>query len=146
MSLKQVSFSLPMRQRLFRVNPHCFWCGVLTVLDGMRLPNFATVDHLYSRWHPERRARHVNRDGTLHVLACQNCNQERALAESQCVPFIPKLKDKLEFAQKADATLARGVKLRPAERVVVSPEHPAVVPTLVEEFQRANPRRVGNLI
>lgn len=96
-----------MRIRLFRADPHCFWCGIEVVLDGHKRPDLATVDHLYSRWHPERKARHIEGRGVLHVMACSACNSERAACENQLQPFIPKLADKLEFAQLADATIAR---------------------------------------
>lgn len=145
---KQSSQSDPlprMRVRLFRADPHCFWCGVEVQLERMvvqrkdNLSTLATVDHLYSRWHPERKERHTSQEsGVLHVLACHDCNQERAAAETQMIPFIPKLKEKLEFAQRADATLAQ----RRSKRVVspvVSPaktELPSgMVLTLKEEYE-----------
>jgi hypothetical protein len=98
-----------MRIRLFRADPHCFWCGSKVVLDAHNQPNLATVDHLYSRWHPERKSHHTDRssDRVLHVMACLQCNGERAEAEMKCQPFTPKRKDRLSFAQQADATLAR---------------------------------------
>lgn len=101
--------TLRMRVRLFNADHHCFWCGVETVFDKRfeRQPNFATVDHLYSRWHPERKTRHVQSQGVLHVLACSSCNGERAGRENQSQPFIPKLPERLEFARLADATIAR---------------------------------------
>lgn len=129
--------TLRMRIRLFRADPHCFWCGVETVLEtsAQGQSDFATVDHLYSRWHPERKTRHVRGDGVLHVLACSSCNGERAGAENQSIPFVPKLPERREFAQLADATLAR--KSQPKPEYVVKPpaptRHPDQLRTLKEE-------------
>lgn len=148
---------LRMRLRLFNADPHCFWCGIEVKIgkEFQGSPAFATVDHLYSRWHPQRKSRHVNGEGVLHVLACQGCNQERAGAESQRLPFIPKLKERLEFAQRADATLARdeaqtrrAAEVHGANRLFASSK-PKVKPrvrticTLKEaiEFARENPSR-----
>jgi hypothetical protein len=98
----------PMRLRLFRANPACFWCGCAVILEcDQSRPDFATVDHLYSRYHPQRESRHRRQDGVLHVLACRVCNHERASCEERRVPFVPKLPERLSFAQKADATVAR---------------------------------------
>lgn len=132
---------LRMRIRLFNADPHCFWCGVKVQLTGGNLSTFATVDHLYSRWHPERKARHVEGKSVLHVLACHDCNQERAGAEVQMVPFVPKLKERLEFAQRADATLAKG---RSIPVVPVRSNH-AKIQVLKEETRetrRVSPMRV----
>lgn len=96
-----------MRIRLFRADPHCFWCGCAVELTAPHgTPNLATVDHLYSRFHPERKAIHNQRDRPLHVLACHACNNERGVCEQRQKVFTPKLKERLSFAQAADATLA----------------------------------------
>lgn len=150
-----------MRIRLFRADPHCFWCGTEVTLERNDIRTLATVDHLYSRWHPERKDRHLNNDtaSVLHVLACYDCNQERAGAEMQRRPFVPKLKERLEFAQRTDATLALREKagqtkiLKPSKRRALCPEpvkeeepdRPTmrVICTLEEavEFSRENPAR-----
>lgn len=100
-----------MRLRLFRANPFCFWCGCGVVLevDQPSRPDLATVDHLYSRWHPDRELNYQRQRGVLHVLACRICNGERASAEQDRRPFVPKLPERLEFAQRADASLAKGL-------------------------------------
>lgn len=100
---------LRIRQRLFRADPHCFWCGCLTRLGAINGPRQATIDHLYSRLHPKRLDRHREQKGVLHVLACSACNNERGVCEQQRRPFTPKLKERLEFARLADATLASAV-------------------------------------
>lgn len=100
---------LRMRQRLFRADPHCFWCGQVTLYGAMGHPLQTTVDHLYSRLHPERVSRYQKQQGVLHVLACSTCNNERGVREQQRRFFIPKLKERLEFARLADATIASAV-------------------------------------
>ena len=148
---------LRVRLRLFNADPHCFWCGIEVKIgkEFQRSSIFATVDHLYSRWHPQRKSRHVNGEGVLHVLACQGCNQERAGAESQRLPFVPKLKERLEFARRADATLARdeaqvrrATEVHEANRLFASlkpkvKQRVRAICTLKEavEFARENPSR-----
>lgn len=148
---------LKIRARLLRADPHCFWCGIEVVPDQPKQPDFATVDHLYSRWHPERLARHADGRSVLHVLACAACNQERAGCESQGVPFTPKLPERWEFAKLADAALASngrpvlhsGPPLKAAvrQRLALKPKPPSppmrVIQTLEEaiEYARENPGR-----
>lgn len=130
----------PMRQRLHRASPFCFWCGIRVELEiDCRAENFATVDHLYSRFHPERETKHKEQKGVLHVLACRVCNQERASAEERQQPFIPKLKEKPSFAQAACATYAR--KVSPTTYPVRPPMR--ALQTLEEaiKFARDNPSR-----
>lgn len=96
-----------MRERLYRTDPHCFWCGRRVYLNVAHAkPELATVDHLYSRYHPQRLQKYREQDGVLHVLACFKCNGERAACEHRGQPFVPTLAHRLEFAQLADATLA----------------------------------------
>lgn len=87
------------------------------------------------------------------MLACSACNNQRSVCESRGQPFIPKLPERLEYAQKADATLAHGQRQNaPApkviKQVVVLQEEPTRIPmrviqTLQEavEFARENPAR-----
>lgn len=79
-----------LRARMWRANPHCYWCGVETVLieghHGQQKPsNMATIDHLYSRLHPLRHTQPRRGGGGERrlVLACDECNQRRARAEEQ---------------------------------------------------------------
>ena len=98
----------PIRLRLFRANPHCFWCGCVVYLDTLQdAINLATVDHLYSRLHPLRESEHKHQKNVLHVLACRICNQERAQCEERGRMFLPKLKERWEHARLADATVAK---------------------------------------
>jgi|ERR1044072_790670 hypothetical protein len=132
---------LKMRLRLFRANPHCFWCGQLTLYGAVGNPLQTTVDHLYSRLHPERVNRYREQKGVLHVLACSACNNERGVCEQQGRPFVPKLKERLEFARRADAALA----VVAAVEVKAEDRHPLmrVICTLKEaiEFAREHPAR-----
>lgn len=131
-----------MRTRLFRADPHCFWCGCLVRLNVPHgTPDLATVDHLYSRFHPARKENHKRQDRVLHVLACFACNHERGLCEQHQKPFIPKLPERLEHARLADATLAR----HPLNQQGTAPLTGTmrVICTLEEavKFTRENPSR-----
>jgi len=134
----------PMRKRLFRANPSCFWCGRRVYLHVKHAsPELATVDHLYSRLHPERERHHREQRRVLQVLSCYQCNHNRSVCEQQGRAFIPELPERLEFAQLADATLAPAAKkeTQPAavipaqEEVPVKPERdPSVVLSLKDEY------------
>jgi hypothetical protein len=63
------------RRRLWRRDPHCFWCGRLTVFEAYGVPHAATIEHIYPRGHPKRRSPRKVLPET--VLACHACNQER---------------------------------------------------------------------
>ncbi len=75
------------KEKLWHENPHCHWCGVLTVLDCRREwrkpasppENLATLDHLFSRYHIERWKRFNGQ--RKRVLSCLKCNHERARQE-----------------------------------------------------------------
>ena len=76
--------------KLWNSNPHCFWCGCLTILTndaqqkGNPDPRMATVDHLYSRYNPMRWTR--PKPGELRlVLACVECNSKRQVAETKAL-------------------------------------------------------------
>lgn len=124
------------RRRLFRADPHCFWCGRSVFLDVPHAtPALATVDHLYSRLHPQRAEYYRRQNGVLHVLACHECNHYRSVCEQRNRPFVPKLPERLEFAQLADATLAdRNSPTAPPPLVIASKSQPVHVRTLKEEF------------
>lgn len=70
--------------KLYQENPRCHWCQRETILTnipeihGDPNPLMATIDHLVSRYHPER---WVKRDVTK-VLACYECNARRAREET----------------------------------------------------------------
>ncbi len=87
-----------LRIRLWKEDPHCRFCKVLTILpeslpaeikNGRRniksVPdNMATIDHLESRLNPVRRKLR----GMLSVtLSCNKCNFERNREEELSLPL-----------------------------------------------------------
>ncbi len=67
--------------RLFKRDPHCYYCGVevreIVVPRGKKIPDdMATVEHLYSKLDYRR---HDPNDGKEErtVLACYKCNSEK---------------------------------------------------------------------
>jgi hypothetical protein len=67
------------RRTLWRRDPHCFWCGRLTVFEAFNSDDAATLEHIYHRNHPRRRDARRHLPGT--VLACRRCNSERGSPE-----------------------------------------------------------------
>ena len=69
--------------RLWKADPHCFYCGVVTYLPphggGRSFPDTATLDHLDSKLSGRRGQLH--HAGPRTVLACYQCNHERGLFE-----------------------------------------------------------------
>lgn len=133
---------LRLRVRLHRSDPRCFWCGRKTELDAAHAdPVLATVDHLYSRLHPQRVGKHSRYENVLHVLACYQCNHERGTRENQGQLFIPKLPERLSFARLCDATLARRGPV--AARLTRPVATRSALCTLEEavKFARENPSR-----
>lgn len=137
--------SLSQRKKLFSLDPHCFWCGCLTTLDysNPQLTTLATVDHLYSRWHPARsRRKHTK------VLACFACNQRRNNCECKGTYFMPKLPQRVDIARETCATMARAITTgrkepepRKSSIATLRAVHPAAILTLSEEYQREVKRK-----
>jgi hypothetical protein len=135
------------RARLHAENPRCYWCDVVTVLEIVtpHNPTTATIDHLYSKLHPERNVA-VN----VHkiVLACHECNNERHVCETKRRPFVPKLAHRRAEAEKYDATLAPEPKreahstllvirtIEDAVRFARQEPQTATVRTLREEYEQ----------
>ena len=74
-----------LRLRLWRKNPHCYWCGIVTkwFARNPAPPDGATLDHIRSRYVPERSRREgLWRNGII-VLACWRCNNERCAMEQE---------------------------------------------------------------
>lgn len=74
------------RNHLYTRDPHCFWCGCLTILPPRPAPpnwrgpdNEASIDHLYERNHPWRHK--TTKTYQRYVLACRSCNSKRANLE-----------------------------------------------------------------
>lgn len=73
------------RLKLWTENPHCHWCGKLTVITIKRRPDQATLDHLKHRLDPDRRE--FNRTSLFcTVLSCLQCNSARG--ERDHIKFI----------------------------------------------------------
>lgn len=67
------------RRVLHARDPHCHWCGVVTIdprktLD-LKRPDLATLDHVKSRLQCSSKEEY--RSGNNHVIACLKCNGER---------------------------------------------------------------------
>jgi hypothetical protein len=78
------------RRRLWEADPHCTWCGTVTIWfenpSGREsLPNnAATLDHLYSRFDSRRES---PRGGTKYtVLSCKRCNKGRNREQHLALP------------------------------------------------------------
>jgi len=63
------------RRRMWGRDCRCFWCGIVTTIKTVNLPNSATVEHIYPRSDPRRRD--TRRHLPTFVLACSRCNGER---------------------------------------------------------------------
>lgn len=70
-------------------NPYCYWCNTLTILnpkgvelDTRKVPNLATLDHLYSKLNPYRTIPCRNNEIRI-VLACYKCNNKRSQIEER---------------------------------------------------------------
>jgi len=74
------------RRQLWRRDPRCFWCGVVTRFEEHYSDDAATVEHVYHRRYPKRHDPRRHLPGT--VLACKRCNNDRgapeAVAHSEC--------------------------------------------------------------
>ena len=94
------------RRKLFNDNPHCFWCGRLTVFheDSIQPENGATVDHIRSKYCVERPQKNGRKwkEGFI-VLSCYRCNQLRSKIESA---FFRELESEF-FFKKGNARPAR---------------------------------------
>ena len=77
--------------KLFEQNPHCHYCGVLTVLTEAGVeeykdnPNHATIDHVYSRFDLRR---WVCNNEERYVLSCRKCNNDRQAREFDLLPNL----------------------------------------------------------
>lgn len=74
-----------LRRQLWEASPLCHWCGSVTTWeaphDGRLTEAAATVDHLFSRLHPQRKVRAPGANAV--VLACMRCNRERNRVETK---------------------------------------------------------------
>ena len=71
--------------KLWQADKRCYWCRRetklinVTEIQGPADPLMATIDHLVSRYSPQR---WVKRDKTK-VLACYECNARRGMEETK---------------------------------------------------------------
>jgi hypothetical protein len=77
-----------LKLKLFAEDPHCHWCGRATVLTNVKEikgkpnPLMATIDHLVSRYNPERWVEKKPGENRK-VLACFECNNNRSSVETK---------------------------------------------------------------
>lgn len=82
-----------LRGQLMDKHPFCYWCGGKVksypefynneMKKGFKWPeDMATIDHLFSRWEPEKRYQAYLKSEDK-VLACFRCNSERARKENK---------------------------------------------------------------
>lgn len=73
-----------LRERLWRKDPRCHWCGVETILPIGDPRSFqshtATIDHLRSKFDGDRTVPNMEYE-RRRVLACLKCNGERSAKE-----------------------------------------------------------------
>lgn len=76
-----------LRRYLWEADPKCYWCEIETVYTEMKGGKFkineATIDHYFSKYHKEDRARW----GNPVVLACYKCNHDRGAKETSEQPI-----------------------------------------------------------
>lgn len=87
------------RKKLYAENPYCPFCGVKMILpedvgfvdivhgDGTLTQNLkyapdnlCTIEHLYSRFNPQRQTRNQNNE-RRRIICCKKCNQDRGRQE-----------------------------------------------------------------
>lgn len=141
------------RQRLHKHNPHCHWCGRLTILIertsniNMKLrphqPDEATIDHLRSRFDPARRT-NIQPTERRHVLSCYECNIKRGREEEI------KMGDKLH--ERTGGIPLRSLPLNKLEEKLIklsgskSTKVQKQIPIILEEInRRTNSSEVGLL-
>lgn len=78
------------RDRLWRENPNCFYCGRVTQkpnpFGGYNPPNACTLEHLYSRYNPKRYSlAKPNEERT--VISCRACNEKMGREETLQQPI-----------------------------------------------------------
>lgn len=107
------------RRKLWQQNPHCYWCGEATVLDGSRKnPRLATVDHMFSRFNPWRTSTLVQRldNFPITVLACFECNGWRGKLEEYLHRIRVANGEMHDIIRQANADLGGGRRLHRPNR------------------------------
>jgi hypothetical protein len=116
--------------RLWNQDPHCHWCGCLTELicdpeikPGQVNPKMATVDHLRTKYDPNRWTNNNGKEERT-VLACFKCNNDRAAKENASRP--------IEDLQRR----GKGFRLNPGLFTGDNPQHVEQVIAGLESFHR----------
>lgn len=76
------------RERLLEKDPHCHWCNIEVIFFSLKKhqvtpDNYATIDHLNTRYYKRRRQQFSSGQVQTCVLACNKCNWERNEEETQ---------------------------------------------------------------
>ncbi len=79
------------RENLMKKDPHCYWCGVEVIyyrlIKHEKVPdNFATLDHLHTRYTLAVKRATAGQHKPVTVLACWKCNNERGKKETESMP------------------------------------------------------------
>lgn len=73
------------KRRLWKRDPHCFWCKKLTLEKGWPLgkvpDNASTIDHILNRIFAETNEQY--RSAANCVLSCNKCNQDKSVRERE---------------------------------------------------------------
>jgi hypothetical protein len=105
------------RERLFKKDPHCQQCGVLTVsprfCEGMIPPpnDMATLEHIYSRFHPIRHSQDYAKFERYKIL-CYQCNHANARAEQEYMSAPLNLTKRKKRKYMEREGFARGARVR----------------------------------
>ena len=92
-----------LKVELYKKDPRCHWCKRVTKLicepamKGKPDPLMATIDHIVSRYHVHRWVR-KRKGQRRQVLACYECNHNRAVQETLCLSRAEVLKRSKGFS------------------------------------------------
>ena len=81
-------------KNLWTESPYCRRCNCLTVLkgDNVNQINLATLEHIYSRFHPKRKVITPGEQRT--TLLCWQCNQDKAQEDLKEFHIFHKIKSR----------------------------------------------------
>ena len=93
--VKQKGWRMPTSDKrrkeiLFARHPFCYWCGKEVKIysykhHGKSPLDMATLDHLRTRYNPERQILSPHKEQT--VLACWECNHRRGEEDTKNIPI-----------------------------------------------------------
>lgn len=112
------------REALWHEDPRCFYCKEVTILGvrGSRLnPLAATIEHLRSRYRPERQEP-PRQNEPRYVLSCWGCNQAANHVEQVAVPLEEKQKRSRAPRHADDETSRYGITYGELRRLVAEAE------------------------